>query len=79
LMTIRATATSFTSWNGIYAIGFILQFFLFSMSESNILQQNAITWVAYIAVSASLVQQRLGREPIRLLGPRRSRDFILTN
>ena len=79
LMTLRSIRTAFSSWNGFYAFGFLLQFFLFSLSESNILQQNAITWVSYVAVTASLVQQNLGHKPIRLLGPRRNRDFILTN
>jgi len=79
LMTIRAIATAVSSWNGFYALGFILQFFLFSLSESNILQQNAIIWVAYVAVTASLVQQNLRHSPIQLFGPRRNRDFILAN
>lgn len=78
LMSARAVATAFSSWNGFYALGFILQFLLFSLSESIILQQNAITWLSYVAVSAALVQQNLDRDPINLLGLRRNRDFILS-
>lgn len=79
VMIFRAVGTAFTSWNGFYALGFLLQFLLFSLSESIILQQNSITWVTYVAVTASLVQQKLGHEPLRLSGPRRNRDFILAN
>jgi len=38
----------------LYATGFILQFVLFSISESTILQQNSISWVAYVFVSVKL-------------------------
>lgn len=79
LTIIRAFATAFQSWNGFFVIGFILQFFLFSMSESVILQQNTIVWVTYVAIAASLVQQNLSRDQIKLLGARRNRDFILAN
>lgn len=72
----RAFVTAFTHWNGFFVLAFILQFFVFSLSESIILQQNSITWVMYMAVAAALVQQNLGRN-LKLLPPRRNRDFIL--
>ena len=80
LTIVRAIRVSFSDWVGFFALGFILQFLLFSLSESVILQQNSITWVAYVAVAASLVQERLGRQPIKLFGGhRRNRDFILAD
>lgn len=77
LTIIRAVMTAFSRWVGFFALGFILQFFVFSLSESIILQQNSITWVTYVAIAAALVHQNLGRDPIKLLGPRRNRDFVL--
>ena len=79
LTIVRAIRAIFGGWIGFFALGFIAQFTVFSMSESNILQQNSITWVAYVAVAASLVQDRLGRQPIKLTGVRRNRDFILSD
>lgn len=79
LTVIRALVTAFHNWNGFFALGFTAQFFVFSMSESVILQQNTIVWVTYVAISAALVQQNLSREPIKLLPARRNRDFILAN
>lgn len=76
---LRAVVTAFSSWFGFYAIGFAAQFFLFSMSESIILQQNSITWVSYIAVAASLIQYTLRKAPRGNLLPRRNRDFILAD
>ena len=77
--SVRAFATAFSGWFGFYAIGFIAQFFLFSMSESIILQQNSITWVSYVAVAAALLQY--DRKPRRgqALPFRRNRDFILAD
>lgn len=79
LTIVQAIRAMFVGWIGFFALGFIAQFTVFSMSESNILQQNSITWVAYVAVAASLVQDRLGRQPIKLTGVRRNRDFILAD
>ncbi len=79
MTVVRALREAFSGWIGFFALGFILQFIVFSLSESNILQQNSITWVAYVAVAASLVQDRLGRQPIKLTVIRRNRDFILAN
>ena len=76
---VRAVISAMRGWHGLFALGFLLQFFLFSMSESIILNQNAIVWVTFVAVSASLVQQKFGRDPKKLLGSRRSRDFLLVN
>lgn len=79
LTLVRAVGTATKHWIGFFVIGYLLQFLLFSMSESIILQQNTIVWVTYVAIAASLVQQNLGRKPIKLLGPRRSRDFVLVD
>jgi len=76
---IRALLTAFHDWNGFFALGFLAQFFVFSVSESTILQQNTVVWVTYVAISAALVQQNLSRTPIKLLPARRNRDFILAN
>lgn len=77
LTLVRAVATATKSWTGFFVIGYLLQFILFSMSESIILHQNTIVWVTYVAIAGSLVQQNLGRKPIKLLGARRRRDFVL--
>lgn len=74
--TIRAAITAFSDWYGFFALGYILQFIVFSLSESNILQQNSIDWLTYAAIAGLLVQKNLGRSPIKLLGPRRNRDFL---
>lgn len=76
LTLVRSVRTATRNWVGFFAIGFLIQFFLFSMSESIILFQNTIVWVSYVAIAASLIQQELGRKPIKLLGPRRRRDFV---
>ena len=54
---IRAFFAAVSSWNGLFALGFLAQFFLFNLSESMILQQNSIVWVTYIALAAALVRQ----------------------
>ena len=53
----RAGRLSLTSPAGVFAIGFLAQFLLFSMSESILLAQNSILWVTYAFVSAKLGQQ----------------------
>ena len=53
----RAGRRSFASPTGVFAIGFLSQFLLFSMSESILLAQNSILWVTYVFVSAKLGQQ----------------------
>jgi len=56
---LRAVSVSFSSWNGVFALGFLAQFFLFNLSESMILQQNSIVWASYVAISAALLRQRI--------------------
>ena len=74
----RAISAALSGWFGFFVLGFVLQFFLFSISESEILQQNSISWVSYVAVAAALVQQsRLKRG--KASPARRQRDFILVN
>lgn len=58
---VRAFARAVQGWSGIYAIGFMAQFALFSMSESIVLQQNAIIWVLYSAVIGRLALDAIDR------------------
>lgn len=51
----RAVKRAFVGWSGVFAVGYLAQFLLFSISESIILQQNAITWVMYMSVATRLV------------------------
>lgn len=51
----RSVIRAFAGWSGVFAVGYLAQFFLFSISESIVLQQNAITWVVYMAVASRLV------------------------
>ncbi len=70
LMTIgRALRLALTSWLGIFALGVCAQFLLFSLSESISLQQNALTWLTYVAVAAKLAArpQVRGHQPGRSL------------
>lgn len=53
----RAGRLSLASPTGVFALGFLAQFLLFSMSESILLAQNSILWVTYVFVSAKLGQQ----------------------
>lgn len=41
---------------GLFALGLLVQFLLFAMSESILLQRNSLVWVTYIAVAALLAQ-----------------------
>lgn len=61
---------------GLYAAGLLIQFFLFSMSESIVLEQNSLVWIGYVSL-AGLLARGLGREerleqtrPARSSGPR---------
>lgn len=55
LLTIwRAVKASATSPAGVFALGALAQFALFSMSESIILWQNSIIWATYAFISAKL-------------------------
>lgn len=54
-MTVwRAIIASINTWVGVFALGFLAQFFLFSLSESSSLQQNSIVWVIYVAIATKL-------------------------
>lgn len=73
----RAIMAAFADWNGIFALGFLAQFFLFSLSESSILQQNSIVWLSYASVAGILMRQ--GRQRARQNKPgsvRRERDLV---
>lgn len=50
----RSLRLALSNWTGVFALGVLAQFFLFSMSESIALQQNAIVWVTYVAVAAKV-------------------------
>lgn len=63
----RALLTLATSWGGLYAVGYLAQYTLFSVSESIILKQNSLLWVAFVAVAAKLAMQV--REPGRFRPP----------
>ena len=60
---IRALSQFGGSWGGLYATGFAAQYLLFSVSESIILQQNSLLWVAYVALAGKLAvrSQAAGR------------------
>lgn len=50
----RAGRLSLASPTGVFAIGFLAQVLLFSMSESIFLAQNSILWATYVFVAAKL-------------------------
>ncbi len=58
---VRAFTRAVQGWSGIFAIGFMAQFALFSMSESIVLQQNAIIWVLYSAIIGRLAMDAYDR------------------
>lgn len=61
LMTVwRASMAAVNMWVGVFALGFLAQFFLFSLSESSFLQQNSIVWVIYVAIAAKLAARPRG-------------------
>lgn len=61
LMTVwRAMMAAINMWVGVFALGFLAQFFLFSLSESSSLQQNSIVWVIYVAIAAKLAARPRG-------------------
>ena len=57
--TWRAARLALRSPAGVFALGFLAQFMLFTMSESIILAQNSILWATFAFVSAKLA---LGRK-----------------
>lgn len=58
LTIYRAIIAAFHGWPGLFATGYLLQFLMFSMSESIIFQQNAIIWVTYVGISVRLAIDR---------------------
>ena len=74
LMTVgRAVMASINTWTGLFALAFIAQFFLFSLSESASLQQNSIVWLIYVALAAKLTMRPKGLvqvTPARAASPR---------
>ncbi|MEO1188677.1 MAG: O-antigen ligase, partial [Pseudomonadota bacterium] len=54
MTTGRAILAAINTWTGLFALAFIAQFFLFSLSESASLQQNSIVWLIYVAIAAKL-------------------------
>ncbi|MEO1304872.1 MAG: O-antigen ligase [Pseudomonadota bacterium] len=65
----RALLSSVNTWVGVFALAFLAQFFLFSLSESASLQQNSIVWLIYVAIAAKLARRPKG---IALIKPARS-------
>lgn len=66
---VRAILASLDTWAGLFALAFLAQFFLFSLSESVSLQQNSIVWVIYVALSAKLTQRPQGLSVIKPVWP----------
>ncbi len=56
----RAIRASSAAPVGVFAIGVLAQFLLFSMSESIILVQNTIVWMTYVMVSVKLALDGAG-------------------
>ena len=66
MMTLaRALRASIDTWTGVFALGVCAQFLLFSLSESISLQQNAITWLTYVAVAAKLANRPRNVLPVK--------------
>ncbi|MEO1660805.1 MAG: O-antigen ligase [Pseudomonadota bacterium] len=68
----RAVLASVNTWTGLFALAFIAQFFLFSLSESASLQQNSIVWLVYVALAAKLTMRPKGLvqvTPVRAVSP----------
>lgn len=70
LTVARAVMSSFNTWVGIFALAFLAQFFLFSLSESASLEQNSIVWLIYVAIAVKLAVRPKG---IAMVKPARSR------
>ena len=66
MSTGRAILAAVTTWAGLFALAFIAQFFLFSLSESASLQQNSIVWLIYVAIAAKLTARPKQTVPVRL-------------
>jgi len=51
---MRALSGLRMNWGHLYALGFLAQYSLFSVSESIILKQNSLLWATFVAVVAKL-------------------------
>ncbi len=51
---VRSAFAFRAGWGGIFCAGFLLQYVLFSASESMILQQNTYLWLVYVIVAGRL-------------------------
>lgn len=67
----RAIVASINTWVGVFALAFLAQFFLFSLSESSSLQQNSIVWVIYVAIATKLAARPKGVSVTRPAQPSR--------
>ena len=65
----RALLASVNTWTGLFALAFLVQFFVFSLSESASFQQNSIVWLIYVAVAAKLTDRPKTLFAIRRAGP----------
>ena len=54
LFLVRSAILATSDWTGLFALGVVAQFLLFSLSESIALQQNTIVWVTYVAIAAKV-------------------------
>lgn len=71
VVVVRSVISSAYGWGGIFAVGFLVQFLLFSLTESVVLQQNAIVWLSYIVVAGRLAMDAYVRSTahVRPAGP----------
>lgn len=65
MTTARAILAAINTWTGLFALAFIAQFFLFSLSESASLQQNSIVWLIYVTIAAKLTMRPKQIGPVR--------------
>ncbi|MEO1554095.1 MAG: O-antigen ligase [Pseudomonadota bacterium] len=65
MTTARAILAAINTWTGLFALAFIAQFFLFSLSESASLQQNSIVWLIYVTIAAKLTMRPKQIAPVR--------------
>lgn len=68
----RALRSSLDTWMGIFAIGVILQFLLFNLTESVSLEQNGIAWVTYVIVATKLANRPRQLKPNTITSPIRT-------
>lgn len=61
LFVWRALRLTMNSLSGVFVLGFLAQFALFSISESIIMQQNSIMWVMFSALAGKLACETVER------------------